>query len=150
MLVIGTFEHSIELELFLATLEKQDGLSRNQILVVPMDIDPKSPTQFISKSRDLYSKAFEVGMAGATASSVVGTSVGFILKWGPIFWGLIAALIGFSIGFGIYVLAKKGTYRNLPNKLPEITIIVQCEEEKSIIVMENMWKHRVLTVGRAH
>ena len=87
-------------------------------------------------------------MACATASSVVGTSVGFILKWGPIFWGLLFALIGFTIGFGIYLLVKKGTYRNLPNKLPEITVIVQCEEEKSIIVIENMWKHRVLMVGR--
>ena len=149
MLVFGTFEHSIELELFLTTLEKHDGISRDHILVVPMDTDPKPHIQLISKSRDLYSKGFEVGMAAATASSVVGTSVGFILQWGPIVWGLLSALIGFTIGFGIYFLAKKSSYRKLPNRLPEITVIVQCDEEKSRIVMENMWKHRVLTVGKA-
>lgn len=148
MLVIGTFEHSIELEQLLATLE-YSSISRNYILVVPMVIDPKSPTQFISKSRDLYSKGIEVGIACATASSVVGTSIGFILTWGPIFWGLIAAFIGFTIGFGLYLLAKKGTLRHLPKTLPEITVIVQCPEDQSALVMETMWKYRVLTVGRA-
>lgn len=114
-----------------------------------MDTDPKTPIQFISKSRDLYYKGIEVGIACATASSVIGTSIGFILAWGPVFWGLIAAFIGFTTGFGIYLLVKKGSHRHLPKKLPEITVIVQCPEDQSILVMETMWKYRVLTVGRA-
>lgn len=128
---------------------EHSGISRNHILVVPMDTDPKTPIQFISKSRDLYYKGIEVGIACATASSVIGTSIGFILAWGPVFWGLIAAFIGFTTGFGIYLLVKKGSHRHLPKKLPEITVIVQCPEDQSILVMETMWKYRVLTVGRA-
>lgn len=148
MLVFGSFEHSLELEQALAVLE-DSGISRKHILVVPMVTDPKSPTQFISRSRELYSKAIEVGVACATASSVVGTSVGFILTWGPIFWGLLVAFIGFTIGFGSYLLAKNGTYRQLPKRLPEVSVIVQCPEEQSILVMETMWKYSVLSVGRA-
>lgn len=113
-----------------------------------MDIDPKSPTLFISKARDLYYKGIEVGMACGTAASVVGTSVGFILTLGPIFWGLAAGFIGFAIGFGLYIFTKKGSHRHLPKTLSEITVIVQCTEEQSNLVTETMWKYRVLTVGR--
>ena len=147
MLIIRTFEHSIELEQVLSVL-KNSGIPSNHMLVVPMDTHPKTPVQFISKSRDLYSKGFEVGMACATASSVVGTSVGFILRLGPIFWGLTAAVIGFTFGFGLYILVKKGTHRHLPKKLPEVTVIVQCPEDHTTLVMDIMWKYRVLTVGQ--
>ena len=149
MLVIGTFEHSIELEQALAVLE-HSGVSRNHIMVVPMDTDPKPPIQYIGKSRDRYYKSIEVGMASATASAVIGISIGFILPWGPIFWALIFAFIGFAIGFGIFLITNKDkdSHRHLPKKLPEITVIVQCSEDQSILVMETMWKYRVLTVGR--
>jgi hypothetical protein len=147
LLVIGTFEHSLELEQVLAVLE-HNGIARKHMLVIPMDTEPTPPVRFITKTRDLYAKGFEVGIACATGSAVIGTSVGFVLPWGPIFTGLIAAAIGFAIAFGIYLHLNKGTHRHLPEKLPEITIIVQCLEEQSIFVMESMWKYRVLTVGR--
>ena len=148
LLVIGTFEHSIELEQALAVLE-HSGISRNHILVVPMDTDPTPPIQYIGKSRDRYYKGIEVGMACATASSVLGISIGFILTWGPIIWALIFAIFAFAIGFGIIQLISKDNHRHLPKKLPEITVIVQCSEVQSILIMETMWKYRVLTVGRA-
>lgn len=89
-----------------------------------------------------------MGIACATASCVIGTSVGFILALGPVFWGLTAAFVGFVIGFGTYLLVRKGSHRHLPKKLPEITVIVQCSEEQSIVVMETMWRYSVLTVGQ--
>lgn len=146
MLVIGTFEHSIEVEQALGVLE-QNGILRKEILVVPMETDPTTFAQYISKSRDRYNKGIEVGMACATASSVIGISVGFVLTWGPILWALITAFAGFAFGFGVYLLKNKGDYRHLPKKLPEITIIVQCTVEKSLHVMETMWKYGALTVG---
>ena len=148
LLVFGNFEHSLELEQALAVLE-QNGVSRRHIMVVQMETDPKSPLQYIGKSRDRYYKGIEVGMACATASAVVGISIGFVLTWGPILWALICAFVGFTIGFGIYLLANKNNYRHLPKKLPEVTVIVQCPEAQSERVMEIMWKYSVLTVGRA-
>lgn len=147
MLIVGTFEHCLELEQVLAILE-QSGIFRKHILVIPMDTEPKPPLKFKSKLRDLYSKAFEIGMACATGSAVIGTSLGFIWAWGPIFGGLLAALIGFILGFGLYVFVNRGTYRHLPKKLPEVTVIVQCTEDQGLLVMETMWQYRVLTVGQ--
>lgn len=147
MLIIGTFEHSVELEQALVVLE-HSGISRKYIMVVPMDIDPQNPTQFISNAHERYYKGIEVGIACATASSVIGTSVGFILAMGPVFWGLTAACVGFAIGFGIYLLVRKGSHRHLPKRLPEITVIVQCSKDQSILVMETMSRYRVLTVGQ--
>jgi len=45
-------------------------------------------------------------MGLGTAFSVVGTSVGFRLAWGPIFWGLVSAIIGFILGVLIRVYTE--------------------------------------------
>ncbi|MBC8062990.1 MAG: hypothetical protein H7Y18_20355 [Clostridiaceae bacterium] len=148
LIIIGTFQHSNELELLLASLEN-NHIARKYIMVVPMDVDPKNPFQFQSRKRDLYYKAMEVGIACATGLSVVGASMGFILKWGPVFWGLIASIIGFLIGFGIYLFLKKfSIYRHLPSKLPEVTVVVQCQDEQSGLIIDGMWKYCALTVGK--
>lgn len=147
MLVIGTFEHSIELEQVLAKLE-QTGIPRNRIMVVPMDIFPQPPLHFMNRMPDLYTKGMEVGMACATASTIIGISVGFILEWGPIIWGPLAAVIGFAVAFGGYLLIHRGSYRRLPGQLPEITAIVQCPEDKITVVMKTMWEYSALTVGQ--
>lgn len=147
MLVVGAFEHSLELEQALNELE-HNGVPRSSILIVPMDTDPDTTYQFVSKRDDLHYKGIEVGIACATAFAVVGTSVGFVLAWGPIVWGLISALAGFIIGFGVIFLTKKKNYRQLPKKLPEITVIIQCPKNQSPAVMKILWKYPVLSVGR--
>jgi hypothetical protein len=147
LLIIGTFEHSIELEQALTLLEA-NGIARNKILAVPMDTDPQSSIPSMHKSPDLHTKGIEVGIACAAGSSVIGIGVGFILTWGPIFWGLIAAFIGFVIGYGVYHQISKTPHPSLPKKLPEVTIIVQCQKDQSGFVIETMWNHHSLTVGR--
>lgn len=147
MLIIGAFEHSVELEEALAVLEHM-GFPQKSILVVPMDPDPESAGQYIGKSRDRYYKAFEIGMAGATAGSVIGMSIGLVLKLGPVFWGLVFAFFAFWIGFTVYLLFNKHNSRHLPKKLPEVTVIVHTAKGKSEVVMETFWRYRALTVGR--
>lgn len=148
MLIIGTFEHSIELEQALGELE-HNGIPRSHILVVLMDAHPNISGRFINKSNDFYSKGIEVGLASGTALSVVGTSMGFILKWGPIIWGLISAGIGFFTGLSLYALANRNTHRHLPKKINEVTVIVQCGESQSLEIMEIFRRYRVLTVGQS-
>ncbi len=148
MLLAGAFEHSIDLELAFAALENR-GIPRKQILVIPMDLKPGPSVFSTSKSGDLRTKAVETGIACATASSVVGTSVGFVLVPGPIFCGLIAAFAGFGIGYAIYMLTNRNTYRQLPRKLPEIIVMVQCDENQSGWVKETLWQYGALTVGQA-
>jgi hypothetical protein len=147
LLIIGTFEHSLELELALSILEHRN-IPREHIMVVPMDIEPQPDIQLRNQMPDLYAKAIEIGMACAPGSAVIGTSIGFILAWGPIFWGLFFALIGLLTGFGIYLLINGRNCRRLPKKLPEITVIVQCPQDLCGMVMDTMWQHRVLSVGQ--
>lgn len=148
LIIIGTFEHSTELEILLGRLENK-YIERKNIMVVPMDVDPENPYQMDSKKHDIYYKATEVGIACATASSIVGASVGFVLKWGPVFWGFITSAIGFALGFDIYIIVKKlNNYRNIPDVLPEVTIMVQCQEYKAQVVIDEMWKYSALTVGK--
>jgi hypothetical protein len=147
LLIIGTFEHSIELEQALAIIE-DSGISRKHILVTLMDTNPENFSEFIGKSQDGYNKSIEVGMASGTVSSIIGISFGFASKWGPIFCALITAVIGFAIGFGAHLLINKDKHRCLPKKMPEITVIVQCSEDQAINIMKIMWSYRALTVGR--
>lgn len=145
-MIVGTFEHCVELEQALAVLEHM-GIPQKSILVVPMDSDAEMGNRYIGKSRDRYYKGFEVGMAGASGCSVIGMSIGLILKLGPVFWGLLFGFIAFWIGFTVYLLLNKDNSRHLPKKLPEVTVIVQTGKEKSEVVMETFWKYRALTVG---
>lgn len=149
MIIIGTFQHSIELEQALAMLEKI-GVSPNHLLVVCMDSDSKD---FSSDKKQIaegsYSKGIETGIACATALSVIGTSMGFILPWGPIFCGLIASIIGFFLGFGIYVVIQKPITRRTKKK-PEVTVIVQCNADQSDQIRKVMWTSHALSIGLAH
>lgn len=148
MLIIGNFEHSIELEQALGDLE-HNGILRSQIIVVLMDTHDNISSTFTNKSNDFHSKGIEVGLSFGTGFSVIGTSAGFILTWGPIIWGLVSAVIGFLTGFGLYVITNRHTHRHPQKKIPEVTVIVQCPENKSLFVMETFWRYRALTIGQA-
>lgn len=147
MIAVGTFLYSLDLELLLANLEKS-RIERKDIMVVPMDMDPANPLRMEDKKQYLYKKGIEVGMACATGFSVIGASVGYILAWGPVIWGLAAAGTGFGVGFGAYFFTKKlNRYRDRPDELPEIIVFVQCRDEQAGPIKELMWKHSALTVG---
>ena len=118
-------------------------------MVIPMDTYPMLSNPSIRASNDFIPKGVEIGMACATALSVIGTCIGFILPLGPIVWGLGLSGIGFAIGYVIYYLFNKNTHRHIPKKLPEVTVIVECSENQSSSVVDLMWKYRVLTVGKS-
>ncbi|WP_284645504.1 hypothetical protein [Paenibacillus silviterrae] len=148
MNIFATFEHSIEVEIALTELENQ-WIPREQILVVFMENEP-SPAHLQARKKTMASNAFEVGMACATGSAVIGASFGFILSWGPIIWGLIATIFGFSAGFFLfYFLKKKGIRPYQRTNGPAILVIVQCTENLVGQVTDLMWQYKALTVGQA-
>jgi hypothetical protein len=123
-------------------------VSQDQILVVYMDIEP-SPVQLSGRTKDIHSNAFEVGIACATGSAVIGASIGFVLAWGPIIWGLICVIIGFSSGYSIYYFRKKDRALTLRQKKePEVLVIIQCAEIQAHPIKEILWKYQALTVGQ--
>lgn len=148
MIIIGSFRHSIELEQALYKLERL-GIPRQQLLVVCMDSEPKDLGVDKKKAEETYSKGFEIGIACATALSVIGTIVGFAMPWGPIIAGLCAGIIGFLIGFGIVVILHR-QIRPPSHRSAEVTVIVQCNAEQSEQVQQLLWSNQSLAVGLAY
>lgn len=147
MLVTGVFEHSIELEQVLAVVERS-GIVRQHILVISMETSPMTAL-YMENLPAHYSRGVETGMAFATAGAVVGTSVGFMFTWGPIFWGVTVSVICFFLGFGLHRLlqAKPGTRSG--GRLPEVTVIIQCTEAQAADIVKLLWQYGSISVGCA-
>lgn len=147
MLIAGTFEHSLELEEALISLENM-GILRQSIMVIPMDTESASDMESSTKSRNPIHKAIEIGMAFATAFSVIGTGTGFRFKWGPIFGGWIFAIVAFMVSFSLCLFISKQNTGKLPKKLPEVTVLIQCHNNQTSMVTGIMWKSNAITVGK--
>ncbi|KRE59694.1 hypothetical protein [Paenibacillus sp. Soil750] len=150
MLIISTFEHSIEVEEALAVLE-QMGLPRNEIMTVMMDNYMDIPDHNYNSNPNKKTLAFEVGMATSTAFSVIGISFGFILYLGPIIWGVICAICGFNIGYWLTRIIQTKLLKHVIRKkerLPELAVIIQCHEERLKEVQHVLWEYQALSVGK--
>jgi len=148
--VAGTFEHTIELEQALVALE-QMGIPRCRTVPVLMDISPREASAANGRKTERSIKAVEIALAGATASSVIGMSLGFALDWGPIIWGIIAAVGGFALCVLLYFMlsglfGKAAAVRR--GRLPEVTLLVETSAAEAPLIERLLWEHRALTVGR--
>jgi hypothetical protein len=129
--VFSIFEHSPSLELAITKLE-QEGIEKKNIFAIPIE-ESEETLKIFDSIHDADGFSFlDKSMALAVVIGVVGTSIGFNLKWGPIIWGLIAAFIGFSMGFlwNICVIKFTKNSRRTERKiLPLVIIIVTCKKE---------------------
>lgn len=150
MQIFSTFEHSNFLELAISELE-QRGIQKEEIFAVPLDNRMEERKLFDSLHRADGISNIDIAMALATAFSVIGASVGFSLKWGPIYWGLIGVLVGFLLGFFIKLMMLKVTRkkkRELRGKHGEVILIVECEDSKAELVERILWDHLALGVAK--
>lgn len=150
MQIFSTFEHSIYLELAITALEKK-GIQKKDIFAVPLDNRVEERRLFDSIDRADGTTLIDLAMALATAFSVITASVGFILAWGPIFWGLIGAISGFLLGFVIklvYFKVWKKRERLLRGKQGEIILIINCEDSRTDLVENILWEHLALGVAK--
>ncbi|WP_166239040.1 hypothetical protein [Paenibacillus turpanensis] len=150
MQVFSTFEYSPYLELAISLLEEK-GIQKEKIFAVPLDNRLEQRRLFDSLHRSDGVSLIDIAMALASAFSVIGASVGFILAWGPIYWGLIGAFIGFLLGFVIkyiYLKVVKRNQRLLRGKHSELILIVECEESLAEMVESLLWDHQALGVAK--
>jgi hypothetical protein len=150
MQLFSTFETSSFLEMAISTLEKI-GIPRESIFAVPLDNRTEGRKIFDSLHRSDGTSLIDIGIALATAFSVIGASIGFELAWGPIYWGLISAFIGFMIGFAIRLfleLVIKKRKRALKGKHSEVILIVDCEDTQAELVENILWNHYALGVAK--
>ncbi|MBM7660369.1 hypothetical protein JOC85_001136 [Bacillus mesophilus] len=150
MQLISTFENNAFLEIAITTLEKK-GIKKEDIFAVPLDNRTEERKMFDSIHRSDGTSFIDIGMVFGTAFSVIGASIGFKLAWGPIYWGLIGAFIGFMLGFAIRLyteLVMKKKKRALKGKQSEVVLIVECDEAQSELVETILWHHFALGVAK--
>ncbi|MFV2050464.1 hypothetical protein KDJ21_026420 [Metabacillus litoralis] len=150
MQLFSTFEHTVNIEMAVATLEKK-GIRRESIFVVPLDNRTEDHKIFDNIHRSDGTSLIDVGAALATAFSVIGASVGFKLAWGPIYWGLIGAFVGFILGFAIRLFTEKvikKRRRLLKGFHSELIVIVDCDESQGELVENILFSHYALGVAK--
>jgi hypothetical protein len=147
MQVFATFDHSPYLELAIRKLE-QNGIK--DIFAVPLDNRTEDVKIFDSLHQSDGVTLINKGMLFAVIFSVIGASRGFILEWGPIYWGLIGAGGGFLLGFVIdlAIVKMKNNKRPLKGKKSEVILIIECKEEEGKLVEKILWEHLALGVAR--
>lgn len=148
--LFSTFECNQYVEMAISTLEKH-GILKENIFAVPLDNRTEDRKFFDTIHRSDGISFIDIGIAMATAFSVIGASIGFKLTWGPIYWGLISAFIGFILGFAIRLFTElilKKRKRVQKGRHSEIILIIDCEEAKAVLVENILWEHSALGVAK--
>ncbi|MFD1040458.1 hypothetical protein ACFQ3N_18950 [Virgibacillus byunsanensis] len=150
MQLFSTFENTLFLEMAISTLEKK-GVKKENIYAVALDNRTEERNLFDSIHNSDGTSMIDIGIALATAFSVIGTSIGFELAWGPIFWGIMSAFIGFVLGVAIRLFTEKvlkKQKRVLRGKQSEVILIVDCDDSQGELVENILWEHLALGVAK--
>ncbi|WP_099364037.1 hypothetical protein [Fredinandcohnia onubensis] len=150
MQVFATFKSNDYMEIAIAEIEKT-GIKSEDIFAVPLDKRKEDVRLFDTLNRSDGTTLFDIGAALATAFSVIGASIGFNLTWGPIYWGLIGAAVGFMIGFAIRLcveLVSKKKKRSQKGNSTEIILIIECEEPQAKQIEFILWEYHALGVAK--
>jgi hypothetical protein len=144
MNVFATFRHSTYLEMAIIELE-QRGIQQSNILAVPLDNQyTKSKDVVLTHSGDPVGINF--AFIFGSICMLLGVIYGFVLKWGPVLWGVIGLLTGGVIGYllDIFLITKnQGTIG-----LSEVIVIVNCDQSMSDEIERITWNQRAVGVAK--
>ncbi|WP_442598741.1 hypothetical protein [Neobacillus sp. D3-1R] len=146
MYIVASFQHSKEIEMALADLSLM-GLSKSNVLVLPLDKRLGISKTFDSSELTDRETLFDIAAILGMIFMLLGSIYGFVLKWGPIIWGLIGLVTGISIGFLIKFLYIKRKQSNRSQKLPnapDIIVIIHCEEYQVDRAKDVLWENNAL------
>jgi hypothetical protein len=148
MYVVATFEHSNYLELAITAIQMK-GIAKENILCIPMDKRSEDKKLFDTLHSADGLSLLDLPIILATVFCLLGGIYGFILKWGPVMWGLISFFPGFGIGLIIKLVAtKKYNNRQKNLKATEVVIIIDCNDNQSDMIKDILWEHNPLGVGK--
>ncbi len=147
MYVIATFEQSIFLELAITALE-QKGILKEKILAVPMDKRTEPRKLFDTIHRADGFSMFDAAAILGTCFMLLGAIYGYVLKWGPIIWGIIGAVSGILLGFVLKLLIVKKSNYGTKNITSEVVLIIRCDEHQWETVENILWDNTALGISR--
>jgi hypothetical protein len=151
MYVIASFEHSFQLEFAISSLQDK-GIKEEDIFAIPLKPKTGQTQVFDTIHRSDGISLLDAPAILGTFLAVIGASYGYILKWGPIIWGLIGLGIGFALGFVLeLILNRKKIYRKTQNKATtEVVLMVKCYKSQVDTVEKNLYDHFALGVARVN
>ncbi len=148
MYVVSAFEHSIYLELAITAIQMK-GIKKENIMAIPLDKSGEQIKLFDSIHGSDGLSLFDLPAILAVIGGIFGGIYGFVLKWGPLLWGLIGIVICFALGLVIKLIAvKKYNDRQSDKRGTEVVVIIECIEDQLEIVKNILWSHKALGVRK--
>lgn len=145
MHLVSAFQHSIYLELAIIDLE-QMGISKKQILALPLDKNNSSPSSVQAAHQDAKSYVDLLFICG-TVGMLLGAIYGFVLAWGPVIWGLLGMVLGALVGLLIeWMTSGKKMFQR--GTTVDVILIVDCNGNQTEAVEQILWGHHALGVAK--
>ncbi len=145
MMVIATFENLLFIELAISALE-QKRIPKEKIFAAPLDKRTESRQLFDTIHRADGFSLYDAGAILGTCLMLLGSIYGYVLKWGPIIWGIIGGVAGLIIGISIKVWIVKKSKTGNKKVSSEIVLMVRCEAHQWETVQNILWENLALGV----
>lgn len=148
MYIVSTFDHSVYLELAITAIQMR-GIKKENIMAIPIDKKGEERALFDSMHSSDGLSLFDLPAILAVIFGIFGGIYGFVLKWGPFIWGLIAIALGLILGFVIkLIVTKKYSDRQKDKRGTEVVLIIDCNENQLDMVKDTLWSHNALGVSK--
>lgn len=148
MYIIASYEQSIFLELAITALEQQ-GIEKSQIFAVPLDKRTEKRKLFDTIHRADGFSLFDLAAVLGTCGMLLGAIYGFVLKWGPILWGLMGLVFGLLLGFLLKLLfVKNQSNKASKNISTEVFVLIHCSDDKKALIEDILWDNMALGVAK--
>ncbi len=147
MLAIATFENSLFIELAITSIE-QKGIDKSQIFAIPIDKRTEPRRLFDTIHRADGFSMLDVAAILGTCFMLLGAIYGYVLKWGPIIWGIIGATFGLLLGFLIKLLIVKKSQLGIKKISSEVILMIRCEDHQWETIEKILWDNLALGVAK--
>ena len=147
MYILSTFDQS-NLQSAIKAVQKK-GIANEDILDVSMEKKVKDRKLFDSiHSSDGFS-LLDFPIVLATIFCLFGSIYGFLLTWGPLLWGLIGMVIGFTLGLIVkLIMTKIADNKQINSKAIEVVLLIECKETQGEMLKDLLWDHHALGVRK--
>jgi TM2 domain-containing membrane protein YozV len=143
MNVVAGFKHSIYLELALKELET-NGIPREDVYAIPL-LEKERPRSNRDIIRGQGFSLMDGTFACGTVFAVLGVIYGYVLKGGPVLWGLIGLASGWGFGFLFdFMMHKKRLKKGLRREGAEVMVVIHCAKEQISNVKKILFDHDTL------
>lgn len=144
MNVVASFDHTVYLEMAIKEIERH-GIDKENIFTVPLT-EKKKPKKNSELIRGAGFSLLDVTFAFGTVFSLFGVIYGFVLKGGPVLWGLIGLFVGWGFGFllDLVVRRKQIKMKKKKGEGGEVILFIHCPKDKVTLVKEILFDHFTL------